>query len=284
VKENYRRYACTGKPGRAAARAAASRSARRRPGAPSRWPRPSSSCATRRSARWTASAPRPAGRSRPRWCSSTTTKTKNWKLEFDFGDDKKGRGDRRAGGLQRPANRWAPAPSAAPAVHEHGKNYVCEKSVPTAAQPTPSCDFKSGKVILQQPVEREQMRKLLATGKTDLLDKFVSMRTRRAFKAFLAWDAEGRQGELRVRAVQVPAAQDSAAKTGATNDRGTLGKAAKTLKSAAAREEGGEKGQPPRRPPKKPRARHRCKHRRRPQAQRSPGRGDRRLRRWPAPR
>src|ERR1700741_2865736 len=34
------------------------------------------------------------------------------------------------------------------------------------------------------------MEKLLATGKTDLLDKFVSMRTRRAFKAFLTWNAE----------------------------------------------------------------------------------------------
>ena len=43
---------------------------------------------------------------------------------------------------------------------------------------------------MQQPIEREQMQKLLTTGKTDLLDKFVSMRTRRAFKAFLAWDAE----------------------------------------------------------------------------------------------
>jgi DNA topoisomerase-3 len=43
---------------------------------------------------------------------------------------------------------------------------------------------------LQQPVEREQMTKLLATGKTDLLDKFVSMRTRRSFKAFLAWNPE----------------------------------------------------------------------------------------------
>jgi DNA topoisomerase-3 len=75
-------------------------------------------------------------------------------------------------------------------VHEHGANYVCEKSVPTMAQATPSCDFKSGKIILQQPVAREQMSKLLETGKTDLLDKFVSMRTRRAFKAFLAWDKE----------------------------------------------------------------------------------------------
>jgi DNA topoisomerase-3 len=62
--------------------------------------------------------------------------------------------------------------------------------VPTHAQATPSCDFKSGKVILQQPVEREQMTKLLSEGKTDLLDKFVSMRTRRPFKAFLQWDAE----------------------------------------------------------------------------------------------
>jgi DNA topoisomerase-3 len=75
-------------------------------------------------------------------------------------------------------------------VFEWGSNYVCERSVPTAEQATPSCDFRSGKIILQQPVEREQMTKLLATGKTDLLDKFVSMRTRRAFKAYLAWDKE----------------------------------------------------------------------------------------------
>jgi DNA topoisomerase-3 len=32
------------------------------------------------------------------------------------------------------------------------------------------------------------MSKLLTTGKTDLLDKFVSNKTRRSFKAFLAWD------------------------------------------------------------------------------------------------
>jgi DNA topoisomerase-3 len=62
--------------------------------------------------------------------------------------------------------------------------------VPTLEQPTPSCDFKTGTMILQQPVDHEQMQKLLGTGKTDLLDKFVSMRTRRPFKAMLAWDAE----------------------------------------------------------------------------------------------
>jgi DNA topoisomerase-3 len=55
---------------------------------------------------------------------------------------------------------------------------------------TATCDFKSGKIILQQPVAPEQMTKLLATGKTDLLDNFVSNKTRRKFKAFLSWDAK----------------------------------------------------------------------------------------------
>ena len=114
---------------------------------------------------------------------------KNWKLEFDFGDDKK---NEESGELVDfgAGESLGACPKCAGAVFEHGSNYLCSKSVPTEAQPTPSCDFKSGKIILQQPVVREQMGKLLATGKTDLLDKFVSMRTRRAFKAFLAWDKE----------------------------------------------------------------------------------------------
>ena len=115
--------------------------------------------------------------------------SKNYKLEFDFGDDKKGE---ESGELIDFSGQEAlgACPKCGSAVFEHGKNYLCEKSVPTLAQATPSCDFKSGQIILQQPIEREQMIKLLATGKTDLLDKFVSMRTRRAFKAMLAWDAE----------------------------------------------------------------------------------------------
>ena len=43
---------------------------------------------------------------------------------------------------------------------------------------------------MQQAIASDQMAKLLAEGKTDLLDKFVSLRTRRPFKAFLQWDAE----------------------------------------------------------------------------------------------
>jgi DNA topoisomerase-3 len=45
-------------------------------------------------------------------------------------------------------------------------------------------------VILQQPIAREQMTKLLASGATDLLEGFVSNKTRRKFKARLAWDAK----------------------------------------------------------------------------------------------
>ncbi|MDI1338489.1 DNA topoisomerase III [Polaromonas sp.] len=114
--------------------------------------------------------------------------TKNYKLEFDFGDDKAGEtGEIVDFSAQQSLGA---CPKCGAGVFEHGKNYVCEKSVPTNAQPTPSCDFKTGQMILQQPVEREQMVKLLTSGKTDLLDKFVSMRTRRPFKAMLAWDAE----------------------------------------------------------------------------------------------
>ena len=114
---------------------------------------------------------------------------KNWKLEFDFGDDKK---NEESGEIVdfSAAEALGACPICGSPVFEHGSNYVCSKTVPTEAQPTPSCTFKSGKIILQQPIEREQMQKLLADGKTDLLDKFVSMRTRRSFKAFLAWDAE----------------------------------------------------------------------------------------------
>lgn len=115
--------------------------------------------------------------------------SKNYKLEFDFGDDKKGEESGELIDFSAQQSLGACPKCGAP-VFELGKSYVCEKSVPTLAQATPSCDFKSGQIILQQPITREQMSKLLATGQTDLLDKFVSMRTRRGFKAMLAWDAQ----------------------------------------------------------------------------------------------
>ena len=114
---------------------------------------------------------------------------KNYKLEFDFGDDKKAEESGELVDFSTQESLGA-CPKCGGGIFEHGSNYVCAKSVPTDAQPTPNCDFKTGKIILQQPIERAQVVKLLSAGKTDLLDKFVSMRTRRAFKAHLAWDAE----------------------------------------------------------------------------------------------
>src|SRR5208283_3148219 len=75
-------------------------------------------------------------------------------------------------------------------VFDAGTNYVCEK----ATGPDKTCDFRSGKIILQQEIAPEQMNKLLATGKTDLLTKFVSKRNGRTFKAFLVAGKDGKVG------------------------------------------------------------------------------------------
>jgi DNA topoisomerase-3 len=156
--------------------------------------------------------------------------TKNYKLEFDFGDDKKGEdsGEIIDFSAQESLGK---CPKCGGAVYEHGKNYVCAKSVPTLEQPTPSCDFKTGQIILQQPIERTQMVKLLETGKTDLLDKFVSMRTRRAFKAMLAWDAEAGKVNFEFAPSKFPPRKTAPGKTAATKTgaarAGTTGAAAK---------------------------------------------------------
>ena len=60
-------------------------------------------------------------------------------------------------------------------------SYICVK----ALGKDKVCSFRSGLAILQQAISREQMVKLLREGKTDLLDSFISSRTRRKFKAFL---------------------------------------------------------------------------------------------------
>ena len=124
--------------------------------------------------------------------------------------------------------------------------------MPSHEHPAPSCDFKSGQVILQQPVEPDQMAKLLNEGKTDLLDKFVSMRTRRPFKARLAWSAdegkvvfefEPREGGRKYPPRKTAAASaKTTAKSGAARAEGTgaaAKKAAKKVppKKAAAKSE-----------------------------------------------
>ncbi len=106
----------------------------------------------------------------------------NWKLEFDFGDDaKQGDGEPVDFAGQQ---SLGPCPKCQGHVYEHGSSYVCEHAVGAHV----TCDFKSGKIILQQPVPREEMTRLLAGGKTALLENFVSNKTRRKFKAYLTYD------------------------------------------------------------------------------------------------
>ena len=141
----------------------------------------------------------------------------NWKLEFDFGDEA-----RQAQADDEPVDfTGQPSLGACPKckghVHEYGQNYVCERSV--GAHQT--CDFKTGKIILQQPVSHEQMQQLLTSGKTSLLEGFVSNRTKRKFKSFLVWSAkEGKVVfEFEPRAPRVPA-KKAGAKTAAAKKTG----------------------------------------------------------------
>jgi DNA topoisomerase-3 len=138
---------------------------------------------------------------------------KNWKLEFDFGEDAKKEGESGEPVDFSGQEPLGHCPKDQGRVYEHGTSYVCEHAVGANV----TCDFKSGKIILQQPVAREQMTKLLATGKTDLLENFVSNKTRRKFKAFLAFDKkEGKVSfEFQPRAAKAPA-KTAATKTAAT--------------------------------------------------------------------
>jgi DNA topoisomerase-3 len=108
-------------------------------------------------------------------------------VEFDFGprlDDDDGQVPDFSG--QEPLG---PCPKCGNRVFETPNAYVCERAVGEGR----TCDFRSGRTILTRPIEREQMAKLLATGKTDLL-QFVSARTRRPFSAYLAKQADGKVG------------------------------------------------------------------------------------------
>ena len=233
VKENYRRYTCTGKTG---AEEGCGFSFGKTPAG-----RTFEVAEVEQFLRDKKIGPLDGFRSKAGWPFTAEMvikfdeETKNYKLEFDFGDDKKGEesGELIDFSSQEPLGACRKCGAH---VFEHGKNYVCEKSVPTLAQPTPSCDFKSGQIILQQPIERTQMRKLLETGKTDLLDKFVSMRTRRAFKAMLAWDEEAGKVNFEFAPSKFPPRKTAAPRVAAPGKTAakTAGKtAAKTTKAPA---------------------------------------------------
>ena len=139
--------------------------------------------------------------------------TKNLKLEFDFGQQQHDENSEPVDFAGQEA--LGSCPKCGGAVHELGLSWVCENAV----NPPRTCDFKTGKIILQQEVSNEQIKKLLETGKTDLLPGFKSARTNRFFKAYLVWDAEkGKVGfEFEARKTPLKEPATKVAKKGASS-------------------------------------------------------------------
>jgi DNA topoisomerase-3 len=65
--------------------------------------------------------------------------------------------------------------------------YVCDRAV----GPDKTCNFRMSQTILQRAIPPEEAVKLLETGKTSLLDKFVSKRNR-PFSAYLKLEKTGK--------------------------------------------------------------------------------------------
>jgi DNA topoisomerase-3 len=126
-----------------------------------------------------------------------------------------------------------PCPKCASPVFEHGMAYVCAKAVGAGK----SCDFRSGKIILQQEVSRAEMSRLLETGKTSLLKGFVSNRTRKKFSAYLTRDAaSGKVGfEFEARAPKAGKAAKSEAPGADTAPAVAKPAPAKTVRKTAAK-------------------------------------------------
>jgi len=146
-----------------------------------------------------------------------------FKTEFDFGQSNDGSDEAPDFSGQEPLGA---CPKCKAPVFEQAMAYVCEKSV----GPARSCDFRSGRIILQRPIEREQMTKLLAEGKTELLHRFISKKGR-PFSAFLVRASDGKVGfEFAPRAAKTDQAES---KTKTANARPAAAKEEVATKAAA---------------------------------------------------
>jgi DNA topoisomerase-3 len=155
---------------------------------------------------------------------------KNYKLEFDFGQS--GADDENAEPVDLSGQTPLGAcPKCGGGVYEVGLAYFCEK---TLAKPK-ACDFRSGRIILQQEILPEQMVKLLTEGRTDLLPGFVSQRTRRPFKAYLAKGKDGKVSfEFEPRKAKAGAKDEAEQEDGAAPAKKATKKVAAKAPSKAA--------------------------------------------------
>jgi DNA topoisomerase III len=115
--------------------------------------------------------------------------TDDHKLEFDFGTAPGQEGAEAEAPDFSGQEPLGKCPKCGGRVFEQPMAYVCEHGVGAPR----TCDFRSGRVILQRPIERAQMEKLLSTGRTDLLPRFISKKGR-PFSAFLVLADDGKVG------------------------------------------------------------------------------------------
>ena len=155
-------------------------------------PRPRPSCATRRSARWRASAPRPAGRSRPSCAWRTTTRSRTGSSSSTSATTRKDEADGEPVDFsgQKRARRLPEVQG--PCLRARQQLRLRARG----AAPTLTCDFKSGKIILQQPVRARADDASCWPAARPICSRTSSRTsTRRKFKAFLRWDKkEGKVG------------------------------------------------------------------------------------------
>jgi DNA topoisomerase-3 len=130
-------------------------------------------------------------------------------VEFSFGD---GSGDDDDVPDFSGQESLGPCPKCSSKVFESGTSYVCEKAVGGAR----TCDFRSGRTILQRTIAREEMHALLAKGKTPLLEKFISKKGR-PFSAYLVKQPDGKIGfEFEAREPKEPGAKGARGRAAST--------------------------------------------------------------------
>lgn len=111
---------------------------------------------------------------------------KEFGIEFSWGDKEEEEGD---GPDFSQQESLGPCPKCQSRVFETPTSYVCEKAVGAARV----CDFRSGRNILKRDIAREEMQQLLQTGKSPLLQNFISKKGR-PFSAFLVRQPDGKIG------------------------------------------------------------------------------------------
>ncbi len=140
-----------------------------------------------------------------------------YKLKFVFGDRE---GDPAAEEALRNSEAIAPCPVCKKGTIREGvTSYVCDQSIGAEK----SCEFRTGKTILQRAIPREEIIKLSETGRTSLIAGFVSKKGRK-FAAYLKLDGKKVTFEFEPREPKAPKGQGEAGRDGSTVKRGRFGK------------------------------------------------------------